>query len=208
MKPNRNLDAVALAFKDVRPSLLHEISVDQLDNCSGRSSIGVSGKRGRDKSPLIVQRLSYKSFHGKSKKYVRDTIETLCNLSKVTPSLDGDQDELERYYRELIHLNNAQIGSSEPLSFDEVVKEINRNQSFKRKEAKKNSFAKAQAEKMIKGEVSTEVISAKRCNSAIYPDSTYRLQLYLRLFLLTIIFIFIFIFQHSCQSASKETSHC
>lgn len=155
LKPNRNLDAVILAYKDARPSLLYEISLDVNSNYTGRLSTDACSKRYN--SPILIKRLSYKSFHGKSKKYVRDSIEALCSHSKVTPCLDGDQDELERYYRELIHLNNAQIGSTEPLSFNDVVIDINRSQSFKRKEAKKNTFAKAQAEKMIKGEVSTDV---------------------------------------------------
>ena len=155
MKPNRNLAAVVLAFKDARPSILSQIILNIDASSAVGSNSGTSrGKRGREDNILVTQKMTYKSFHGKSKKYVKDTIDSLCSSSKVKPCLDGDQVELEKLYRELIHLNNAQLGSIEPMSFEDVIKEINKRESFKRKEAKNNVNAKLQAEKMIKGEVS------------------------------------------------------
>jgi hypothetical protein len=39
------------------------------------------------------------SFHGKAKKYVKDAIEKFCSVSNVKPSLEGEKEDLERYYR-------------------------------------------------------------------------------------------------------------
>jgi hypothetical protein len=54
----------------------------------------------------------------------------------------------------VIHLNNAQIESMEPLSFDNVIKECNKKDTLKRKEARTIGNSKGQAEAMKKGEVS------------------------------------------------------
>jgi hypothetical protein len=68
-------------------------------------------------------------------------------------SLDGTQDELEHRYRELVHLNNAQIGSLQPLSFSECIKEINRREVAKAVELKKHSRSEQKIEQLRNGQV-------------------------------------------------------
>jgi hypothetical protein len=101
----------------------------------------------------VTRRIPHMSFHGKPKKYVKEAIEKLCAQSRVKPILEGEQEDLERYFRELVHVNNAQVGSLSPLSFDDVVREVNSKEMFRRKEAKKSSKTSQQVEKMKKGEV-------------------------------------------------------
>ncbi len=49
--------------------------------------------------------------------------------------LDGSQEDLERRYRDIVHLNNAQIDALNPMTFSECVREINRRETNRVKEA-------------------------------------------------------------------------
>jgi hypothetical protein len=152
LKPNLNIASAILAFKVLRPEMLNEMtSIDDRVICS--SSVLNRSRSKRERDERVLRKLPHLSFHGKSKKYVKDAIEKLCSSSNVRPCVDGDQSELERFYRDIVHLNNAQIDSRDPLSFDEVVKESTKGYIALRKEAKANPASRALAEKMKNGEV-------------------------------------------------------
>jgi hypothetical protein len=152
LKPNLNIASAILAFKVLRPEMLNEMtSIEDRVTCS--SSVLNRSRSKRERDERVLRKLPHLSFHGKSKKYVKDAIEKLCSSSNVKPCVDGDQSELERFYRDIVHLNNAQIDSRDPLSFDEVVRESTKGYIALRKEAKANPASRALAEKMKNGEV-------------------------------------------------------
>ena len=157
MKPNLNLASAILAYKELRPDVLNELtSIGDSASTRGSTSTGRRAKKDRESrdAPIPVSRkMPHMSFHGKSKKYVKDAIDKLCSTSKVRPALEGDQSQLEGFYRQLVHLNNAQIGSLEPLSFDAVVKESIKKYESIRKEASSYGASKGCAEKMKNGVV-------------------------------------------------------
>lgn len=152
LKPNLNIASAILAFKVLRPEMLNEMtSFNDKVICS--NSVLSRSRSKRDRDERVLRKLPHLSFHGKSKKYVKDAIEKLCSSSNIRPCVDGDQSELERFYRDIVHLNNAQIDSRDPLSFDEIVKESTKGYIALRKEAKANPASRVLAEKMKNGEV-------------------------------------------------------
>lgn len=93
MRPNRNLADISLAYKEARPDILHEIKSNS-DNINSRSSMtdftkSSRTKRSKDDPILLPRKMAHMSFHGKSKKYVKDAIDKLCSTSRVKPNLEG-----------------------------------------------------------------------------------------------------------------------
>jgi hypothetical protein len=157
LKPNLNLASAILAYKELRADVLNELTSNG-DSTSARGSSSTSRRtkkerESRDVPVPVSRKMPHMSFHGKSKKYVKDAIDKICSTSKVRPTLEGDQSQLEGFYRQLVHLNNAQIGSLEPLSFDAVVKESVKKYESIRKEARSYGASKGCAENMKNGVV-------------------------------------------------------
>lgn len=166
MKPNLTLASVILAYGELRPDLLREISSCHDESSSGNSaSLRSRTKRVREEPQPEPRRLAHMSFHGKPKKYVRDAVERLCKSSKVRPICDGDIDDLGKYYREIVHRNNSQIGSAAPLSLDEIVQDCNQMFHAIRKGSRADAATKAVAEKMKNGEV-------RHQNCSFMPESS------------------------------------
>jgi hypothetical protein len=62
---------------------------------------------------------------------MRQLLMTLLNgvqSAAVSFLLEGDRDDLEKRYRDIVHLSNAQVGSLSPLSFEQVVVEVKNNE--------------------------------------------------------------------------------
>ena len=140
--PNRVLGNVVLAYAAVRNHLLNHLSAD----AEGSSkTLPLARQLSSPTSNIIkissdLRQLPHLIFHGKPKKYVRDAIDRLCSITNVKLNLDNvDQDDLERFYRELVHLNNSQLESSDPMSFRSIVKEVNKKELIRRTEALKAS---------------------------------------------------------------------
>jgi hypothetical protein len=158
LKPNRTLAATVQSYKTVRSDILtYALSFSKeghFDSSTTSLSTNKAHKRENDGVGVpVTRKVPHMSFHGKPKKYVKDAIEKLCLRSSVKPILDGDQDDLERFYRELVHQNNAQTDSTTPLSFDEVVKIVNKKEANRKKEAKKSAKTASTIEKVKNGEV-------------------------------------------------------
>lgn len=98
-------------------------------------------KRPRNKEPqgkTITQRVSQINCHGLSKDKIKKYIDDLTKESKVKLNTQGDKDVLERRIRELVHLINAQIGSDNPLTLDEAITQINKQEIEKEKHSKRS----------------------------------------------------------------------
>ena len=59
---------------------------------------------------------------------------------------------MDRRFRELVHLNNAQVDSNQPLTFEEVIREVNARETAREMEARKSQSTIAKLEKLKKGE--------------------------------------------------------
>ena len=75
----------------------------------------------------------------------------------VCLSLDGSTDDLERRYRELVHLNNSQINSPTPITFGDCIREINRREIAKTIESK-NAARTAQRVELLRDGVVSRVL--------------------------------------------------
>ena len=57
---------------------------------------------------------------------------TLCKDIEMTSALsyllEGEKDQIEKRYREIVHLYNAQIGSYHPMTMDQVVQSVHKNE--------------------------------------------------------------------------------
>jgi hypothetical protein len=155
MKANRSFADVVVAFKRVREDLMAYLksSGNSFSPGDAFTTSSRTTKRPRADEAQITKRVAHMSMYGQSKKYVREAIERLCLPSRVKPVLEGEHEDFERYYKELVHMINAQLGSAEPKSLDEVVGEVNRKEKARRVEAAKGAKSKAVVEKMKNGEV-------------------------------------------------------
>jgi hypothetical protein len=66
----------------------------------------------------------------------------------VELNMDGSSEDLEKRYRELVILNNAQLNSPSPLSFSECVKEINRREQVLVNESRSEANISSKIEKI------------------------------------------------------------
>jgi hypothetical protein len=68
----------------------------------------------------------------------------------------GTKEDLKRKYREIVHLNNAQIGSPMPMSLSDVIQEVNRREHARCSAAKLDLFTSNKVEKIKQGKVKKE----------------------------------------------------
>jgi hypothetical protein len=95
------------------------------------------------KQPLIITKISFmqtKNLNAKAMKECLLNLVTKIMKANNRINVDGDKEALERRYRELIHLHNAQIGSDTPLTVNQIVHEIN-----KREKARSEEFFKSKS---------------------------------------------------------------
>jgi hypothetical protein len=103
-----------------------------------------------------------------SKDKLRKAIEKLCISSRIKLRTDGDKDVLERRYREFVHLNNAQIGSIDPLGVEAIVKEINTRETRKEREAKKSEITgRMKAVEGLKNGIVSTLLNGYRCEISV-----------------------------------------
>lgn len=92
MRPNRDLAKASQSYKEARPDILHELKSNLDNNNRGRPSNDFTKpriKHWKEDSIKVTRKLAHMSFHGKSKKYVKDAIEKLCSASGIKPNLEG-----------------------------------------------------------------------------------------------------------------------
>lgn len=152
LKKNSQLSSIVRAFRALRPDMLNLIkdaqSVEQ-----GRSSIKAKQKVGNSVGASITRRLPHYNFHGVKKDKVKSTLVQLTSDSKVQIRLDGDKDVLERRVRAFVHLSNSQVGSDTPLGLDQVVRQLNLEETQMEKESNKSLRSAGKLEKIRNGEV-------------------------------------------------------
>lgn len=155
LKRNCSLASAVASFKRMRKSLhsnlvmaptnssLSDVNFKELKNMKSEPIVGT----------LITKRMPHYSFHGLKKDKVKKIIEQVTCDSKVKIRTDGDKDALERRLRELIHMNNAQVGSDKPMTFEKVIKYVNDNETKREKEISKSTRLAKKLEKIKNGEV-------------------------------------------------------
>lgn len=113
----------------------------------------VRSKPRKDRGTVVVERIAQFNFHGMAKDKIKKTIEGVLKNTRHKLQYDVDKDTLERRFREVVHMNNAQIGLDNPLSLDEIVKLVNEREAAKDAEAKRSTKTAAKLEKLKNGEV-------------------------------------------------------
>ena len=103
---------------------------------------------------MILKRIPHYVFHGYSKEKVKKVIDEHTKSSNIKLRMDGNKETLEKRFREFVHLNNAQVDGINPLSFEEVIRQVNNRETAKEIEAKKSINTLDKLEKLKNGEVS------------------------------------------------------
>ena len=133
------------AYKALRSDLLSELTRNDSrgnGSSSGINSSSTGGFGARGGTKIGTKKLAMMNFHQMPKNKVKAALENLCPKN-CQPILYGERGDMIRVYREIVHLHNAQIGSTEPLTFDAVVNEVNKKERVRRSEASKGARAKA-----------------------------------------------------------------
>lgn len=173
MKRNIVLCDIVKSFCALRKDLLLTMkdSLDgALDGSSSRRAVDMTKSRATtDRTSSnggggtkIIKRMPHYSFHssGNSREKIKKVIEQITIESRVKLRVDGTKDDLERRVRELIHLNNAQIGNTQsPLSFEQVIARVNEMERNRETSLLKSSKLVQKIEKIKNGEVTTYLLA-------------------------------------------------
>jgi hypothetical protein len=164
LKVNRALASTLNSFKLVRKELFEYITTqhNQNDDEDEDDIMIISDSRNKTHKPsnssvVITQRIPHYSFHGIPLAKMKKTIEKVTESSRIKLRMDGDKDVLERRLREVIHLNNAQVNATHPLSFDQVIKYVNDKESARESEARKSAGTIGKLEKLKNGQAVKEL---------------------------------------------------
>ncbi len=146
LKADRPLAMVIMNYKKVRNELLDLLKGNENSQSDKkRKRKGAVAHSDDDDDEMVIskskqiERIPPLSLHNltalKLKQLIIDLCNKKCQYSK--PRLDGDKAKLESRYREIVLLNNAQLESLEPLTFDEVVEQVNEAETCRDKANKK-----------------------------------------------------------------------
>ena len=143
LRIERTLAEVISTYGSIRKTLLELVEGNSSDSNSKSNYIDLVDSDVKKPPPVIVSKLSFMQTKNLNLKAMKE-----CLLNVVTKTMkastkinaEGDKDALERRYRELIHLHNAQIGSDTPLTVNQIVSEIN-----KREKARSDEFFKSKS---------------------------------------------------------------
>lgn len=181
LKKNSQLSSIVRAFRAVRPDMLNLIKDAQTvveERSSTKIQTKSGGFMGNSIGVAITRRLPHYNFHGVKKDKVKSTLVQLTSESKVQVRLDGDKDVLERRVRAFVHLSNSQVGSDTPLGLDQVVRQLNSEETQMDKESNKNLRSAGKLEQIRNGMVSQTRIGPVIFFSFIQnvPSSFSRMQ--------------------------------
>lgn len=142
LRPVKTLAAVIEHFAGLRQPLLEMLrQTTEPPSCNSsvrngkRNSSRVSAENSQcrpvEGSQAPLRKMPQAHFHGLPRSKVKEILERAVAGATVQIRLDGDKEQLEWRHRELVHLYNAQIGSSNPLTLDEVIRQVNKNETAK-----------------------------------------------------------------------------
>ena len=142
LKTNRHLEAAVIAFQKVRTKVMQTVlgvaeeasAAETKDNRKNSSTVESVSHKVVPKDPL-----THYSLHGMTKDKLKKIIESSTDIPGVTAKLrlDGDKDALANRFREFIHTSNAQIGSSNPLDFDTIIRNVNSREKAREESSKR-----------------------------------------------------------------------
>jgi hypothetical protein len=89
----------------------------------------------------ILSRIPQFNSHGATLQKIKNHIEYVTTKSKVKLRLDGDKDTLDKRLRELIHQINAQVDHHSPLTLDEVIAKVNKEERMFEEEQWKSKLS-------------------------------------------------------------------
>ena len=166
LRIERTLAEVISTYGSIRKTLLELVEGNSSDSNSKSNYIDLVDSDVKKPPPVIVSKLSFMQTKNLNLKAMKE-----CLLNVVTKTMkastkinaEGDKDALERRYRELIHLHNAQIGSDTPLTVNQIVSEIN-----KREKARSDEFFKSKSS--LK-----KIETLKNGNIGVFKDDWNRL---------------------------------
>lgn len=130
MRKNVALSMVVLQYREVKKVLYTKLSSTE-DTISPSPSIfnNYHAIRGH----TITSKVTALNLHKATRDKVKKAIDDATKDSRIKLRSDGDKDVLERRYRDLLHLINAQVDADNPLSLDAVVKKINDSEDSRKR---------------------------------------------------------------------------
>lgn len=162
LRIERTLAEVISTYSNIRKTLL-----ELVEGTSSYSSNYIDLVNDNDKkSSVIVTKITFTQTKNLNLKVMKECLLNLVTkVMKATTKVnsEGDKEALERRYRELVHLHNAQIGSDTPLTVNQIVSEIN-----KREKARSDEFFKSKSS--LK-----KIENLKNGNIGVFKDDWNRL---------------------------------
>ena len=169
LRIERTLADVISTYSSVRKTLLDLVEgtsdVYNNDIPIKKSSMPINAKANyidlvddddEKKHPIVLTKISFmqtKNLNVKAMKECLLNLVTKIMKANYKINVDGDKEALERRYRELIHLHNAQIGSDAPLTVNQIVSEINKREKARSEELFKSKSSLKKIETLKNGNI-------------------------------------------------------
>lgn len=129
---NNSLTNIVTNFKKMRNKLksLLEIHGTNQRSTSAAATEKLSLTRNNTLpiGTIIKSRMPHMDFHRAPIKQVKNKIAAAIKESTVKLYSDGDKTALEKRFREFVHLHNAQVGSENAMTLEQVITEVNRRE--------------------------------------------------------------------------------
>jgi len=111
-------------------------------NTSASTNTGlITGSRGAEISRRVTpHNFSIKGGGGINK--IKEQLRMVAAGSKVVPRMDGDEKKLKDRYRDIVHGINAQVGSANGLTLDEVIRRCTAAETAAEKAARAEAHTK------------------------------------------------------------------
>eukprot|EP01040_Poterioochromonas_malhamensis_P018244 gene18244-21254_t len=159
MRKNVALSMVVLQYREVKKVLYTKLSSTE-DTISPSPSIfnNYHAIRGH----TITSKVTALNLHKATRDKVKKAIDDATKDSRIKLRSDGDKDVLERRYRDLLHLINAQVDADNPLSLDAVVKKINDSEDSRKRSINAEALIETTSFKRSFSELSQKALAVKK----------------------------------------------
>lgn len=141
-------------------------------SASNESSSTRPSNRSGATGKVITKCMTQFSTHGVPKDKLIKRVEQATMESRVKLRVDGDRDAFERRVKEFVHLHNAQIGATHPLSLDQVIHRINEQSLAVEAENRRLAKTVAKPQERKFQDLAKAAMSAKQSSSSTSSSTT------------------------------------
>lgn len=150
-RPNRPLAAVVMHFQQSRVDLLTMLTTPATTTSNAIAAMTtleqnlIHSKNGKAITKRIVPWI-FQSSDGPAK--IKKKLEEESRGSRIPLSTTGTRDQLERRYRDFVNMHNAQVGSINAMSLDDVIREVSKREAAREREKARTGSSSIPTEKL------------------------------------------------------------